>query len=117
MHTDRLETVRASVSDIVPGKATASSPNEQVSTDHHQQMSLARGDRGRSPGMVSGGGGLPYHLTYSMKDVMLPTYPPPLVDRQTPMKIIQLLLRAIKRLQSRTVTVCSKSVCDRPVFC
>ena len=44
---------------------------EQVSSDHHQ-MSLAGG---RSPGLMSRRGWVPYHVTYSMMHLMLTTPP------------------------------------------
>ena len=47
---------------------------EQVSSDLHQ-MSLA-GGRGRSPGMMSMGEGVLYHITYPTMHLMLPTPSP-----------------------------------------
>ena len=67
------------------GGGTLPNKFEQVSSDH-QHMSLAEG----SPGLMSRGkghptwsirGGIPYHVTYSMMHMMLPTPSPTWTDR------------------------------------
>ena len=77
MHTVRLETVYASVSVATArclflggwGIGPQMNKFEQVSSDHHQ-MSLA-GGAGVGPQVLkAGGGGVPYHVTYPMMDLM-----------------------------------------------